>query len=169
MTDARQVTRSLGPFEFERQAATASARIRGERNTPERAAYIVAALANAVVGIGDYDLATARWLAGVDHAFAATVLDWVARAFEGGVQSGAQVFHLTATLNRPPTDAEIDALYEAGLSDSGISYGETTGEMDVDRVAYSRAEAAATIAEQVAAVPGLEVVRVQDTPEDWGV
>lgn len=160
------VPRSYGPFESALQAGKASVRLRGAAKTPERTEFILAAFANANIAVGDYDRVIARWLTTWEPETVTVILDWVFRAFESGAVSGAEVFHLTASLNRAPTDEEIDALYEAGLSDSGISYGETSGEMDVSRVAYSREEAAATIAEQVAMVPGLEVTGITDTPDD---
>jgi len=166
MTDSRMVSRSYGPFDVERQAQHAAARLRGEHNTPERAAYITAALESAHMGFGDYDRHIARLLAGESSTVVGTIIDWVHRAFEAGVTSGARVFELTARLNVVPTDEQVDALYEAGLSDCSVDYGSTEADLYVSRVAYSRSEAAGTIRQQVATVEGLEVLAVVDTDEE---
>jgi hypothetical protein len=60
-------------------------------------------------------------------------------------------------LNREPTEAEFDALYEAGLSDTGIE-----GTLvDVDREAPSLLMAIASVVQQIRAVPGLRAVGVE--------
>lgn len=160
------VPRSYGPFHSLQQAIKASVLVSGRSSGPERGAFIQGRLEAARCAVGDYDRTIARWLAMWEPETVGVVMDWVARAFEAGVNSGAQVFQLTAHLNRVPSDEEVDALHAAGLADSSIDYRATSVEMDVDRVAYTREEAAATIVEQVATVPGLSVVEIVDTPDD---
>jgi hypothetical protein len=60
-------------------------------------------------------------------------------------------------LNREPTEAEFDALYEAGLSDSGIE-----GTLiDIDREAPNVLLAIASVVQQIRTVPGLRAVGVE--------
>lgn len=60
-------------------------------------------------------------------------------------------------LNREPTEAEFDALYEAGLSDAGIE-----GTLvDVDREASDVLSAVISVVQQVCAVPGLRAIGVE--------
>jgi hypothetical protein len=60
-------------------------------------------------------------------------------------------------LNREPTEAEFDVLYEAGLSDAGIE-----GTLvDVDREAPSLLLAVASVVQQIRSVPGLRAVGVE--------
>jgi hypothetical protein len=70
----------------------------------------------------------------------------------------------TLRLNRAPTDDEVDALYEAGLDDTGIA-GET---LTVDREADSLLRAIASAAADVRAVPGLRAVAVDTEGDDPG-
>ncbi len=162
----RNFPRSLGPFENARQAVKASVGVKGASSTPERTAHIMGALETANVGTGDYDRVIARWLGTWEPEVVGTVIDWVFRAYEAGVHSGAKLFELTATLNRVPTDEEIDALYEAGLSDSSVEYGPRDARVYVARTAYSRDEAADSIAAQVATVADLRVIEVEDAPDE---
>jgi parvulin-like peptidyl-prolyl isomerase len=60
-------------------------------------------------------------------------------------------------LNREPTEAEFDALYEVGLSDSGIE-----GTLiDIDREAPNVLLAIASVVQQIRTVPGLRAVGVE--------
>jgi len=60
-------------------------------------------------------------------------------------------------LNREPTETEFDALYNAGLSDTGIE-----GTLvDVDREAPSLLLAVVSVAQQIRTVPGLRAVGVE--------
>jgi len=60
-------------------------------------------------------------------------------------------------LNREPTETELDALYKAGLSDTGIE-----GTLvDVDREAPSLLLAVVSVAQQIRTVPGLRAVGVE--------
>lgn len=60
-------------------------------------------------------------------------------------------------LNREPTEAEFDALYQAGLSDTGIE----GSLIDVDREAPSMLQAVASVAQQIRTVPGLRAVGIE--------
>jgi hypothetical protein len=60
-------------------------------------------------------------------------------------------------LNREPTEDEFDALYEAGLSDTGIE-----GTLvDVDREAPSLIDAITSVVDQIRGVPGLRAVGLE--------
>jgi hypothetical protein len=157
----------MGPFEYDRQAWRAAAKVRGGTSTPERTAFITDALEALRIGLGNHDRHIARWLSMWEPETVATILDWIHRAYEAGATSGAQRFFLTARLNRVPTDEQIDAIYEAGLSDSSLEYDAQDAELDVSRVAYTREEAEATIRAQVATVQGLDVIEVTDTPNEF--
>lgn len=159
------VPRPLGPFHSVRQAMAAAVRVSGSSNTPERGTFIQAQLDNARIGVSDYDRVIARWLSMWEPATVLVVTDWIARAFEAGVTSGASVFDLTVYLDRVPTNEEVDALHEAGLTDSDAEYNATGCAVHVDRVAYSRDEAVATIRDQAAAA-GFLVLDVEDTTDE---
>ncbi|MFG2078200.1 hypothetical protein [Nonomuraea maritima] len=64
-------------------------------------------------------------------------------------------------LNRAPTEAEVDALFEAGLDDCTVSGGKN-GRVRVrcERAAESMLDAIASVVAQVKSVPGLWVVGV---------
>src|SRR2546430_2685777 len=67
------------------------------------------------------------------------------------------VWNFQLRLNREPTEAEFDALYEAGLSDVGI---EGTL-MDGDREAPGLLAAIASVVQQIRMVAGLRAVGVE--------
>lgn len=70
-------------------------------------------------------------------------------------------YNFQVRINRPPDDDEIDALYEAGLSDAGIG-----GDIiDFDREAPTLAEAVASAVEDIAKVPGLHAVGLEQFDE----
>jgi hypothetical protein len=66
----------------------------------------------------------------------------------------------TLRLNRELTEAEVEALYEAGLADAGIETGPEGSLVDVTRDAATRDEAVASATADVAKVPGLRVTEV---------
>lgn len=66
----------------------------------------------------------------------------------------------TLVLSRNPTDAEQDALYDAGLSDAQLEYGAGQSLAHIDREAASLAEAIVTAVRQVESV-GLAAVSVR--------
>ncbi|MFJ3490863.1 hypothetical protein [Leifsonia aquatica] len=55
----------------------------------------------------------------------------------------------TAILNRPPTDGEQDALFEAGLDDSAVEVGNGTGLLHVDREAATLDDAILSVVRDV--------------------
>jgi hypothetical protein len=63
-------------------------------------------------------------------------------------------------LNREVTDAEVDALYEAGCDDAAIETGPLGTIADFDREAPSLAHAIASAARDIEKVPGLRAVGV---------
>lgn len=67
------------------------------------------------------------------------------------------VWNFQLRLNREPTEAEFDELYEAGLSDVGI---EGTL-MDVDREGPTLLSAIASVVQEIRAVAGLRAVGVE--------
>jgi hypothetical protein len=67
----------------------------------------------------------------------------------------------TLRLNRAPTDAEVDALYEAGLDDAAVA----DATVMVDREAASMLGAVTSAVENIRSVPGLRAVGV-DTGGD---
>ncbi|HEX7659593.1 MAG TPA: hypothetical protein VF444_08945 [Pseudonocardiaceae bacterium] len=66
-------------------------------------------------------------------------------------------WNFAVRLNRGPTDDEINALYEAGLSDTGIA----GTFVDVDRDAPDLRTAVRSIVAQIRTIPGLEAVRIE--------
>lgn len=74
----------------------------------------------------------------------------------------------SVTLNRAPTDEELDALFEAGLDDCSVSGGFKDGNVYVmcDREAETMLDAIASVIAQIKTVPGLWPVGVG---EDDGV
>ena len=71
------------------------------------------------------------------------------------------VWTFTLQLNRAPTDAEVDALFEAGLDDAAV----TGNTLTVDRAGGSVLAAIASSVAEVHSVPGLRAVGV-DTGGD---
>lgn len=66
-----------------------------------------------------------------------------------------ETWNFQLKLNRPVTDDEIDALYDAGLDDAAIS---SSGIVDIDREASSLFEAVISAVSQVRLVKGLRAV-----------
>lgn len=66
-----------------------------------------------------------------------------------------ETWNFQLKLNRPVTDDELDALYEAGLDDAAIS---SSGVADIDREAPSLLEAIISAVTQVRTVKGLRAV-----------
>jgi hypothetical protein len=69
-------------------------------------------------------------------------------------------YEFTVWLNREVTDAEVDLLYEAGLSDTGIETGPRGTLLDVTRSAQSAEAAVDSVRADIARVPGLRVTSV---------
>jgi hypothetical protein len=67
------------------------------------------------------------------------------------------IWNFQLRLNREPTEAEFDALYEAGLADAGIE----GSFVDVDREAPNLLSAIASVVQQIRTVPGLRAVGVE--------
>lgn len=65
-------------------------------------------------------------------------------------------------LNRPVEGDEFDLLYEAGLSDASIVIGPPGSFIWVTRESPSRQEAIDSAIREVATVPGLAVVSVEE-------
>lgn len=69
-------------------------------------------------------------------------------------------YEFTLKLNREVTDAEIEALYEAGCDDAGIETGPLGTLIQFDRKAPSLAHAISSAARDIDKVPGLRAVGV---------
>jgi hypothetical protein len=69
-------------------------------------------------------------------------------------------YEFALRLNREVTDAEIEALYEAGCDDAGIETGPLGTLIQFDREAPSLAQAISTAARDIDKVPGLRAVGV---------
>lgn len=69
-------------------------------------------------------------------------------------------YEFTLKLNREVTEAEIDALYEAGCDDAGIETGLLGTLIQFDREAPSLAQAITSAARDIDKVPGLRAVGV---------
>ncbi len=69
-------------------------------------------------------------------------------------------YDFTLTLNRMPSEAEIEALYEAGCDDGTIRGGPSGGSVDFHREAGSLSAAITSAVSDVAKVPGLHAVSV---------
>ena len=69
-------------------------------------------------------------------------------------------YEFTLRLNREVTDAEIEALYEAGCDDAGIETGPLGTLIEFDREAPSLAQAISSAARDIDKVPGLRAVGV---------
>jgi len=70
-------------------------------------------------------------------------------------------YEFALRLNREVTDAEIEALYEAGCDDAAIETGPLGAFADFDREAPSLAHAIASAALDIEKVPGLRAVGVR--------
>jgi len=83
------------------------------------------------------------------------------------------IHQFTLTLNRRPTDEEIDGLHEAGCDDATVERGGEVTEIHFDREADSIAAAVVSAARDIATVPGLwptramrdELVTLRDMAE----
>jgi hypothetical protein len=71
-------------------------------------------------------------------------------------------YQFTVRLNREVTEAEVDLLYEVGLSDAGIETGPAGALLDVTREAPSPADAVESVCADVAKVAGLRVRSVSE-------
>ena len=70
-------------------------------------------------------------------------------------------YEFALKLNREVTDAEIEALYEAGLDDAAFETGPLGAAADFDRQAPSLAHAIASAARDIEKVPGLRAIGVR--------
>jgi hypothetical protein len=70
-------------------------------------------------------------------------------------------YEFVLKLNREISDAELEALYEAGLDDAGIETGPLGTLADFTREAPSLAEAIASAARDIEKVPGLRAIGVK--------
>src|SRR5437667_10079785 len=70
----------------------------------------------------------------------------------------AMTYEFVLRVNREVTDAEIEALYEAGCDDAGIETGPAGTFIEFSREAGSWAEALGSAARAIETVPGLMVI-----------
>lgn len=70
-------------------------------------------------------------------------------------------YEFALKLNREVTDAEIEALYKAGLDDAAFETGPLGAAADFDREAPSLAHAIASAARDIEKVPGLRAIGVR--------
>lgn len=67
------------------------------------------------------------------------------------------IWNFQLRLNREPTEEELDALFEAGLSDAGFE----GSLVDVDRAAATLLDAVRSVAVQIRTVPGLRAIGIE--------